>query len=144
METIRRGAYQLWRVVIALLALAALTQFFLAGVGVFGAESFDAHETVGHLMFIPGSVLLLILALVYWRERWVWIGSLLLGLDLFVQIILAGVGEDEPWVGAFHPVNALVVLGISLYLARRAWGLGWRPRPVEGVPTSAATTRDVV
>jgi hypothetical membrane protein len=141
-ETIRRGAYQLWRVLIALLALAALTQFFLAGVGVFGADSFDAHEAVGHLMFIPASILLLILALVYWRERWVWIGSLLLGLDLFLQIILAGVGEDEPWVGAFHPVNALVVLGISSYLARRAWGLGWRPRTVE--PAAAAgTTRDV-
>jgi hypothetical membrane protein len=138
---IRSGAYQLWRVLIALLALAALTEFFLAGVGVFGAESFDAHETVGHLMFIPVSVLALILALVYWRERWVWIGSLLLGLDLFLQIILAGVGEDEPWVGAFHPVNALVVLGISTYLARRAWGVGMGRRPAE--PAPAVTTRDL-
>jgi hypothetical membrane protein len=138
---IQRGAYQLWRILIALLALAAITQFFLAGVGVFGADSFDAHAAVGHLMLLPGSVLLLILGLVYWRERWVWIGSLVLGLDLFLQAILGGVGEDEPWVGAFHPVNALVVLGISAYLARRAWGLGMGPRPAAA---PAPTTRDVV
>ncbi len=123
MEGVRRGAYQLWRVLIALYVVAAVTQFLLAGAGIFGAtDNFDPHETLGHIMFFPGGALLLLLALVAWRPRWIWIGTLILVAALFLQIILAGVGEDEPWVGAFHPVNALVVLGLSFHLAQRAWG----------------------
>jgi len=43
-----------------------------------------------------------------------------LGLWL-LQEVLAGAGEETAIVGALHPVNALVILGLVIYLAHAAW-----------------------
>jgi hypothetical protein len=93
------------------------TQFFLAGAGAFGATSFDAHRTVGSVLVFVVLLGLLVAALV---RRHVRHALVLLGVTV-LQVVLGTLGSDEPWVGAFHGLNALVVLGVGGTLARRAW-----------------------
>jgi hypothetical protein len=39
----------------------------------------------------------------------------------FVGAALGGAGQDAPVAGAFHPVNAALVVGLALFLTVRAW-----------------------
>ena len=125
MTQLRSGAYVAWRVLIVLFVLVVIVQFFLAGVGVFNpsdsSDPFDPHQAVGFLGTMVGSALLLLLALIAWRDRVTTGGTALLFLlAAFVQPALA----DYSWAGPFHPVNGLVILGLSIALMRRAWGWG--------------------
>jgi hypothetical protein len=115
-----------------------IVQFFLVGYGLFDmkhgatiddAKSLDAHRTVGFLLSDLGALLFLILVLLAWptgKLVGLWI---LLAVLAFVQGILATVGFNHWVVGMFHPVNALVVLGLSGYLARSQWNAPRRPVP---------------
>jgi hypothetical protein len=38
-----------------------------------------------------------------------------------VQIVLAWAGEDVPFVGAFHGLNALLIFGLTGSLGWAAW-----------------------
>jgi Mn2+/Fe2+ NRAMP family transporter len=70
-------AWQLFRLVITLIALACVVQFYLAGRGVFGIRgsadlgdqsSFDAHRMLGYT--IAGAALVaVVLAVVLWDKR---------------------------------------------------------------------------
>jgi hypothetical protein len=103
---------------IATLTMALIAaQFFLAGAGAFGATSFDAHRTVGSLLVLVVLMGLLVAALV---RRHVRHAALLLGVTV-LQLVLGTLGGDEPWVGAFHGLNALAVMGVGGTLARSAW-----------------------
>jgi hypothetical protein len=103
---------------LATLAMALIaTQFFLAGAGAFGATSFDAHKTVGSLLVV---VVLLGLLVAAPARRHLRHAALFLGVTV-LQLVLGTLGSDEPWVGAFHGLNALVVMGVGGTLARKAW-----------------------
>ena len=104
------------------LALGVL-QFFLAGLGIFGAESFSAHESVGYALH--GITLLVFLAALAGPRTGRDLG---LGLALLViatvQVYLPELRGDAPGIAALHPVVALLILGLashigSRYLARR-------------------------
>jgi hypothetical protein len=135
MRAVRRGAAAIYKVLIALFAAAVVVQFFLAGLGIFGAipeedgsttsatweDKLDPHAALGHLLFIPVSFVLLILILIAWtgpRSIGATVGLVVL---MLLQIVLAAAGEDAPGVGAFHPINALLILGLSWFLTWRAW-----------------------
>jgi hypothetical protein len=105
-----------------------LVGFFLAGLGAFGAESFDAHRGSGSLMVLL-SLILLILAAVGRREVLTQ-SAVLFGLML-VQMGLALAGEDIGVLGGLHPVNGLLVLFVAHQVAR---GLPLAPR---GTPAPA-------
>jgi hypothetical protein len=92
-------------------------QFFLAGAGAFGATSFDAHKTVGSVLVLVALLGLLAAAL---ARRLVGHAALFLAATV-LQLGLGAWGADEPWVGALHGLNALVVMGVGGTLARRAW-----------------------
>jgi hypothetical protein len=92
-----------------------LVAFFLAGLGAFGAESFDAHRGSGSLMVLL-SLILVILAAVGRREALTQ-SAVLFGLML-VQMGLALAGEDVGVLGGLHPVNGLVVLFVAHQAAR--------------------------
>ena len=122
------------RYVTALFFVGVIVQFFLVGYGLFdmkhgatidNAKSLDAHRGLGFILSDFGSILMLILVLLAWpkprRLLWMWI---LLAVLAFVQGILATVGYKHWGVGMFHPVNALILLGLSLHLARYAWKSG--------------------
>ncbi len=115
---------------LAFLTLAAVaTQFFLAGLGVFGAESFAAHRVTGYLIGLS-ALLLLAIALISRLERTrTTMSAILVGL-MIVQIAL--IESSQPWIEAIHPLLALPILGVSFQLAlrgRAAFGERHRPSP---------------
>ena len=114
-----------------LIAVAIVVQVFLAGVGVFGADSFDAHEGFGWMIH-TAAIVLFILALIGPRTgRAIGMSFGLLVL-MTVQIMLDGARDDEPYVAAFHPVLALFVLGLAVHIGMPAISRGRgasAPRP---------------
>lgn len=132
MSSVRRGAAVAQRYIVSLYFLGVIVQFFLVGVGLFGmkagstidnAKSLDAHRGFGFILieFIGG--LLLIATLIAWQSPLrqkvgLYVLLCLLGV---VQATLATEGWHHKYIGMFHPVNALVLLGLSGMLTRKAW-----------------------
>jgi Family of unknown function (DUF6220) len=131
MQAVRRGAAAIYKVLIAVFAAAVVVQFFFAGAGVFGAmpdedetitetgfeDKFELHSGLGGFLTL-GSLLLLILILIAWTGPRSIGATFLLFVLMFVQGVLAA---GDRWVGAFHPLNGLLILGLSSFLAWRAW-----------------------
>lgn len=118
MRAVKRGAGVLHLVLAGAIVLGVFAQVYLIGGYIFGAGkgALDAHESVGFA--VHGlEVLVLIAALVAWLARADLILSLLLALVGTVQIALA---SEHRWVGALHPLFALVVLALAGILLRRA------------------------
>ncbi|HSP73094.1 MAG TPA: DUF6220 domain-containing protein [Gaiellaceae bacterium] len=147
MAGVRRGANVVLRYLIALYVLGVVTQFFLVGLGIFGmkagdtvgkAKSLDPHRGLGWILTEPGALLLLIVAALAWGGRARFGRYLLLVVLAFVQMALAAGGENHKLVGMFHPVNALLLLGLSGYLARTEWA-AVRGRAPEAAPAAVPT-----
>ena len=115
----RRGATTVYHWVALLIAAGAIVQFFLAGVGVFGADSFDAHEDLGWSLH-TASLVVLIAAIVGPRTRQAIVLSLAFVVVFTIQVILPGARDDSPWIAAFHPVLALAVLGLAVHIGMPA------------------------
>jgi hypothetical protein len=133
---VRRGARSVLKWFSALYVVLIVIQVFLAGAGIFGlaniknsddcdkgvahcvanSKTLDPHRILGFFLTQPLALLFLICALIAWlpntRLRTI---SIVVPILTFVQMILATTGER--WVGAFHPVNAMLVLGLYGYLA---------------------------
>jgi hypothetical protein len=104
---------------LVLVLLAGLAvQFYFAGRGAFGASTYSAHKDIGGIIHLFSLLFLIVtVALPATRSR----VDILLAAALFVDVTLqAAIGSlDHPEVGAFHPVNALVVVGIAFMLLKR-------------------------
>jgi hypothetical protein len=127
------GARKAYRGLIILTLALIAVQFFLAGIGVFGDEGktsddFDPHRILGNVLLLI-SLIMLILAAVgkLGRPLLPMTGGLF--VLMFIQGILAGVGEDTQIVGAFHVLNALLIVGLVYHLFERVR---------DGVPEAAA------
>ena len=133
MATVRRGAGGFLKYFTPLFALLVLVQVFLAGWGIFGIEEGGLEEAVeegdlglhvdfGHILAQLGGLLFLIASLLWWPARKRLLGLyILLVVLLVVQIVLAAAGESVQFLGALHPVNAFVILGLVLYLSWWFW-----------------------
>ena len=135
MTNVVRGVYRVW---VLILFLAVVVQFGAAGYGAFYTDTkvsndatnsasqaqfdhgFTFHVVFGYLIFLF-SLLLLLFALAARLGRGRVLLALALPLLVFLQIVLARIGDGTPAVGVFHPVNGLVIAGISGYLAHNAW-----------------------
>jgi hypothetical protein len=104
------GAARAHRILALLFLAGAVVQFFLAGLGVFGETSYDAHQIWGGVLTVV-SLVVLILAFAGRREGLQ--ASAILFVLMIVQNILGGSGYDAPILGAFHPVVGLAVLGAA-------------------------------
>src|SRR5919112_2145964 len=102
----RTGATAVYHWVALLIAAGAVVQFFLAGVGVFGADSFDAHESLGWILH-TASLVVLIAAIVGPRTRDAIVLSVVFVVVFTIQVMLPGARDDSPWLAAFHPLLAL-------------------------------------
>jgi hypothetical protein len=134
MAAVRRGARAVLKYLIGLYVLAVVVQVFLAGEGIFGATgsptdddlspTLNAHRDFGWLIAEPGAILLLVVALLAWlpdkKIRWL---TIALPFVIWIQLPLT----LSRWSGAFHPLNAFLILGLLLYLSRALW----RSPPVE-------------
>jgi Family of unknown function (DUF6220) len=127
----RNGFTLAYHWIALVIAVGAVVQFFLAGVGVFGADSFDAHEGLGWMLH-TAAILVVICAIIGPRTGRA-IGTAIGFFALFtLQVMLPGLQDDSPWLAAFHPLLALGVLGMAVHIGlpaisrRRA---GSAPRP---------------
>ena len=124
----RSGLTSAYHGLALLIAVGIVVQIFLAGLGIFGAESFDAHTSFGWILHTL-SIIVFIFALTGPRTgRAIGMGVGLLAL-LTVQVMLVGVRDDAPYLAALHPVLAVFALGLAFHIgiSRRRGGLAPRP-----------------
>ena len=111
----RAGATTAYYALSLLIAIGIVVQVFLAGLGIFGAESFSAHEGFGWTLH-TAAIVVFVLAVVGPRTgSAMGMGFGLLAL-MTLQILLVGARDDTPWIAAFHPVLALFVLGLAFHI----------------------------
>lgn len=134
MKPVRQAAAWIYRILITLFAVAVVVEFFLAGLGIFRAMpeehapvshetfsgKFDPHAALGSAL-IGGSLLLLIVILVAWAGLRLIGATFVLAVLTVVQMMLGGAGDNAPIAGAFHVINALLILGLSMFLTGQAW-----------------------
>ena len=104
--------------VVGAFILGLFVQFYLAGRGAFGASSYSAHRTFGDVLHFVTPVVLVLTLLTRATRNRVDIGLAILLVALFeLQLALADL--DHPNVGAFHPVNGLLILVVAFALFHR-------------------------
>jgi hypothetical protein len=116
-RTLQRGAAGVHLVLLAAIVAGVFLQVYLIGAYIFGAGqgALDAHRTAGFT--VHGlEVLVFVAALVAWLPRADVILSAALAILGTVQIALA---SETKWVGALHPLGALLVLVLAAVLLRR-------------------------
>ena len=111
----RAGATTAYHGLALLIAIGIVVQVFLAGLGIFGAESFSAHEGFGWTLHTAAIVVFLLSLLGPRTGRAIGLGFGFLAL-MTIQIMLVGARDDTPGLAALHPVLALFVLGLALYI----------------------------
>lgn len=135
----RRGAVSVMKWFSVVYVVLIVIQVYLAGEGIFGlnvikhsddcdkkganlvaqhcvsnSKTLDAHRALGFFLTLPGAVLFLIVALVAWHaNKRIRTISVVVPILTFVQMILPAGGR---WVGALHPVNAFLILGMYGWL----------------------------
>jgi hypothetical protein len=115
---VRRGAALMHLVLAVLISVAVCVQVYLIGAYIFGAGegALDAHISVGWSTH-TAEMVLFIAALAAWLPKTDLLLSFALVVIGTVQVMLAFSVE---WVGALHPLLALIVLGTAATLAHRA------------------------
>jgi hypothetical protein len=115
----KRGSRIAHLVIVALVLTGIVAQPFLIGLFLFGAvDKADLHTIVGYTLFEFGVPLLLIAALVARLPRREMLLTLLLMVDIFVQITLVNLRESAPVLAALHPLNAFALLLLAVMLVR--------------------------
>ena len=115
-------------------------QVFLAGMFIFGQEEFrDAHAGFGFSIVGLAVLLLLIFAaLARAGRRQVGMAALLFVLYI-IQTSLPEAKASYPVVAALHPVNALLLFGLGVVVARQATALAREtPAATESAPTESS------
>jgi Family of unknown function (DUF6220) len=103
-----------------LFVLAVAIQFFLAGLGVLGGESLEAHRQWGFIVMHIIPILMLIAAIVG-KLGWRFIGlTILLFVLVFLQPLFSDEDLDPMWLRSFHVLNALFIFALGHYLAQRS------------------------
>lgn len=135
----RRIVARIHFVLVWIVLSGLVIEVYLAGVGLFGADSLDMHRMVGMSISLP-MLLLLLLALVgRLGRRLIGLSTLLIALTV-IQAMLPDLRTDAPWVAALHPVNAFVLTGISVLVVREArWSVVERPHVSEDQATVEAS-----
>src|SRR4029078_7206741 len=90
-------------------------QVFFAGLGIFGASSFDTHEAFGNVLHALTALLLLLAIAGPRTGRDIGMAA---GLFILVtiQIGLVSARDDAPGLAALHPVLALFALGVAVHI----------------------------
>jgi Family of unknown function (DUF6220) len=115
-------ALTLHRICVVAFLVGLVIQFLLAGLGVFGAESFGAHRILGDVLILI-AVLILLTGLVGRMGRAIVRPSALLTGLAIVQVLLILAEDSIPALAALHVVNALAIVLIAQLVAVRTWGL---------------------
>jgi hypothetical protein len=103
---------------VAVVYLAGVAaQFFLAGLGAFGARNYDIHNVLG-LILAALTLVLLVLALAGKVPRTLLaLTAGLIGLNV-LQVFLARIDVEE--IAALHVVNALAIVYVAYEIMQRS------------------------
>jgi multisubunit Na+/H+ antiporter MnhE subunit len=96
---------------------AALVQFFLAGLAVFGDTSFDPHSVLGFILGVASLVLLIVAVVARLPRTLLLLTVLLVGLNV-LQMVLANIDVSE--IAALHPVNGVAIVFLAYELTQRS------------------------
>jgi hypothetical protein len=119
----RRGLSIAYSAAAWIVVALGLLQFVLAGMGIFGASSFSAHESVGWTVHSI-TILVFLLAIAGPRTgRDIGLGFALVVVTTILTS-LPGTRDDAPGLAAFHPLLALAVLGLASHIGSRYLPLG--------------------
>jgi uncharacterized protein DUF6220 len=99
--------------------LAVAIQFLLAGLGVLGGESIEAHRQWGFTVLHLVPILMLIAAIVGRMGRTVIALTVVLFLLVFLQPLFADPELDPSWLRSLHVLNALFIFALGYHLAQR-------------------------
>ena len=116
----KRG-FRVAHAVVASLVLAGIVaQPFLIGLFLFGAvHNADLHTAVGYSLFEFGIPLLLITAILARLPRNEMLLTLLLMVDIFLQILLVNLRDTSSVLAALHPLNAFALLLLAITVVKR-------------------------
>jgi hypothetical protein len=99
---------------------AIVVQVYFAGFMLFGQDGGrELHENTGYILGTAGGLFLLLPALARAGATSIVLG-VVLAVVTFFQPNLTDLRDTSPLLAALHPVNALLILGLSVYLVRRA------------------------
>jgi hypothetical protein len=80
-------------------------------------DAFGAHAGFGYLVILLGLIALIVALVARHRIKH---AAILFGL-LVLQLLLAWFGFESPFIGFFHPINALVIFAVSGWIALSEW-----------------------
>jgi hypothetical protein len=103
-----------------LFVLAVAIQFLLAGLGVLGGESLEAHRQWGFVVLHLIPVLMFAAAIVGRMGRRVIGLTAVVFVLVFLQPLLADPGINPEWIRSLHVLNALFIFALGLHLAQQA------------------------
>jgi Family of unknown function (DUF6220) len=114
----RRAAGIAYVVLAVLFILSVFVQFFLAGLGTFGAESFEAHKDFAGVFHLF-ALLLVVVALLVRRNR----VDLTLVIALFVltTVQFSLPEASDGYVQALHVLNALIIYTLAYHVMQRSF-----------------------
>ena len=114
---------QTWRYLFAaaavLFLVGVVVQVYLIGSTLFAGGSIEDHRSLGYILSLAPVIPLLLAWPARAGQRTVILCAALL-VDAFVQSVLPGLKDSAAPIAALHPVNALLVFGLSVEVARRA------------------------
>src|SRR5262245_32512552 len=97
-------------------------------------DGFGIHMGFGYLIWLA-AIVLLVIGVIAGIGKWRLGKHGVLALLLTLQILLAWIGGTVPAIGAFHPLNAFVILGLTISIV---WG-GWQERKLGSTAPAPAT-----
>ena len=103
-----------------LFVLAVAIQFLLAGLGVLGGESLEAHRQWGFVVLHLIPILMFTAAIIGRMGRTVIGLTVALFLLVFLQPLFADPEIHPDWLRSLHVLNALFIFALGQYLAQRA------------------------
>lgn len=121
----RRGAFTSYQWLIVLFLLMGVVQVFLAGLGVWdldqevgseGETSLDPHRITGMIMGLVALLILVAALIARSSGQAIGLSFVLVLLTYPVQSVLARAGEDTPFLGGLHTLDAFVILGLAGYM----------------------------
>jgi len=121
---------QTWRYLFAaaavLFLVGVVVQLYLIGATLFAGHPVEDHRNLGYVLSLAPVIPLLLAWPARAGQRTVLLCAALL-VAAFVQSVLPSLREAAWWLAALHPLNAMLVFGLSVLVARRAVRLARMP-----------------
>jgi hypothetical protein len=121
-----------YRYLSLLIFAAVILQVGFAGYGAFSVagdvedasvdedmfgDAFGPHAGFGYLLMLLALIALIVALVARHRIKHT---AILFGL-LVLQLLLAWFGFESPFIGFFHPINALVIFAVSGWIGITEW-----------------------